>query len=189
MKRSINDEDNKQSSTTVVKRQVKTCISCGGVASFQFNFCPNKCKYNVCIECTFGFSDFVNGDKFHNLRIKCQYCREPIPTHDIENILKRMLSRRKKFYVVLNDRIKGDRIILAKENNEILIAKSTGYINHNGLPIYTQPLPTLPQFVPSFNLQASLTSLLSLHDEGGAIILPPVPPYTPTREPEESTNR
>jgi hypothetical protein len=180
MKRAADKVDDKQCCEHTKKRDIKSCISCGGVASFQFNFCPKGCHYHVCIECTFGFSDFVNGSTFDNLRIKCMVCREALPTHDIEHILRRMLARRRKFYVVLKDRITEDRIILAKDDGDILIGKTTGYINRYSMPIYQQQV-SLPQFIPGFNIQASLASLLSIHGEGGAIILPPVPPYTPTR--------
>ena len=163
------------------KRDTKSCISCGGVASFQFNFCPKGCHYHVCIECTFGFSDFVNGSTFDRLRIKCMVCRDALPTRDIEHILRRMLARRRKFYVVLRDRITDDRVIVAKDRGEILIAKTTGYINRYSIPIYQPTVQNIPQFIPGFNIQASLASLLSVHEEGGAIVLPPLPPYTPTR--------
>ena len=115
------------------------------------------------------------------MRIKCMVCRDALPTRDIEHILRRMLARRRKFYVVLRDRITDDRVIVAKDRGEILIAKTTGYINRYSIPIYQPTVQNIPQFIPGFNIQASLASLLSVHEEGGAIVLPPLPPYTPTR--------
>jgi hypothetical protein len=188
MKRVLSEsEKEKQCTQQTKKRDIKCCISCGGVASFDFNFCPKGCHYDVCIECTFGFTEFVNGSTFDKIRVKCMVCREPLPTFNIETVLRRMLARRKKFYTVLTDRITEERIVVAKDKGDILISKVHGLINRHSIPVYTVPIGpapiittrTLPVYQPGYAERLNaLLSIMTPVDATAAVIIPPPPPYT-----------
>jgi len=114
-------------------------------------------------------------------------CREPLPTFNIETVLRRMLARRKKFYTVLTDRITEERIVVAKDKGDILISKVHGLINRHSIPVYTVPIGpapiittrTLPVYQPGYAERLNaLLSIMTPVDATAAVIIPPPPPYT-----------
>lgn len=132
-KRQLDDGETKE----VTKKQKRCCISCSGSASTTFTFCPKGCKYDVCVECVFGFTEMRYGKTFDKMRIKCMICREPLPSKKNTDTVRKLLLRRNKFYTILDDTITGDKVILAKDpkTKSISLSKINEYVNHSGVII------------------------------------------------------
>lgn len=97
------------------------------------NLCTNKCKYDVCVECTYKFSDTVFGTSFHKIRTKCMHCRNPLNLSG-QKVAFHLLRRRKKFTAILKDRvIEGHTSILHKEDGEISLAQVMEHSNNPGI--------------------------------------------------------
>lgn len=129
-KAELDDEHNKEQ-----KKQKKSCLACSGIASTTFNLCSKGCKYDVCVDCIFGFTEMRHGKTFDKMRIKCMICREPLPTHNNEKTITKLLSRRNKFYVILDDTINGDRVVLAKDpiSKDITLSRISEYVTSQGV--------------------------------------------------------
>lgn len=189
----VDDDKNNQSKKP---RCSKSCISCSGVASFTLDYCPNGCTYDVCIDCTFGFTEFVNGCDFKKIRIKCMVCREALPVDDIEYILHKLLSRRKRFYTVIEDKITEDRYVLAKDQGQVSLAPITQMINRNKVIIRKNPSqlfpPPPPPPAPIFQTYTTTTASSSPQyvppDLTSLLAMLQTPVYTPTNREAVAAN-
>lgn len=162
MKRAAPDEDRAQK-----KRALKTCLACMGVASTTWDYCPRGCHYDICIDCVFGFTEMRFGSTFDRMRIKCLICREPFPAEENEGLVQRLLSRRPRFYAMLEDTVSGGRVVLAKDSktNDITLSKVGQFVNERGVTV---------------SLNGEDVSLVTLLNLATAPILPRhIPVYVP----------
>jgi hypothetical protein len=132
--------------TKTPKRRMKECCVCYGRGSFTFECFEKGCRYEVCVECSFKFAHFVNGCTFEKFRIKCMVCKHAVPSENIEDVVSRMLSRRKSFYAVLRDSVTDERVVIAKDDKDITIAKVTSYLNRFHMIVNLEP--QVVEFVP-----------------------------------------
>lgn len=90
------------------------CIVCSEPSSLKICLCQNKCEYDVCIDCTFKFSQFMNGSTLDHLRIKCMMCRNPIETMSPKDLVNTLLKKTPTFYAELEDPIRECKVALQK---------------------------------------------------------------------------
>lgn len=120
-----------------MEKPKKTCIVCNTNKCFTMQLCQNQCKYDVCVECTYKFSDTVGGTSFDKIRTRCMHCRKPLETSG-QKVAFRLLRKRKKFTAIIKDRIiEGHSSILHKENGEISLAQVMEHSNHPSI-IYVE---------------------------------------------------
>jgi hypothetical protein len=73
-------------------------------------------------------------------------CKHAVPSENIEDVVSRMLSRRKSFYAVLRDSVTDERVVIAKDDKDITIAKVTSYLNRFHMIVNLEP--QVVEFVP-----------------------------------------